>query len=601
MLCSKEVCDYLIQKFYEIELIQWFFTIAHRPSFENSYNAMWEWGRKERQGLNKPDESPPFTLSFAALLYMLMGTALQFFPANPTPPPPPILPSLTAVGKKLYQAARDFIVKSEIEETPDVARIEALLAVALFLKNEGRPGDNYTLTGQAIRLAQSMGMHREASKKWGLTPFEAEARRRLWWTLYSYDRFQNLAFGRPYVISDLHCDVEVPANTDILDLTENGPINIKPLHEPTDYTFHLLHIQLAKLSGEILDKCFAPKGASYDLISEMDEKLADLERNLPVAFRSPSPALMVKRPYLQTQNQLFLLEINWTRALLHRPYLLKKLGTTSNGEEVNLMKSRMAAINFSKKCISIRRDIDADIPKHYTKWFLLGFNVFDATANLCMAIHQDLSDILRIKELDAWVMQGREVLLSMINTNSCAPQGVEAIDSMRTKYLELLRGKHTSLLQLSLPYLNVSSSPSEPAVTPQSSHPISPSQKLFPAMLPRLPPSSSKTSSRLPNRRDLRLRKETLPLLLYTISSQLAQNHHRSTGRSTLRCSRILEILILVILPASPKVILPHQCRGRRRTKVLALKRIRRGYGPRIRKQEPRCQEKEESQLMFRV
>lgn len=44
----------------------------------------------------------------------------------------------------------------------------------------------WTLNGLAIRIAQSIGLHRDGNKL-GLTPFESEIRRRLWWYLLGRD------------------------------------------------------------------------------------------------------------------------------------------------------------------------------------------------------------------------------------------------------------------------------------------------------------------------------------------------------------------------------------------------------------------------------
>ncbi|KAH8922335.1 hypothetical protein BT69DRAFT_246109 [Atractiella rhizophila] len=276
-----------------------------------------------------------------------------------------------------------------------------------------------------------MGMHREAGERWPLTPHQRELRRRIWWSLYCFDRFQNLGLCRPYVVSDIHCDVKRPTNINLADMPAEGTIPEPPLSQPSETTALILRIPLAKIAGEILDKCFAPVPPTYDIILELDKKLNQLDVDFPPELRILSPQLVVDHPHLNIQIQLCLMELYWVRTVLHRPYLLRSL--PQPGQPDTYARSRLSAISFSKKLISIRRDLDPELPQHHKRFFLFGFFVFDACFNLCMAILQP-DNLKRVAELDGWVKQGKELLSTMTNVNACAP-GVEAIDTIRAKYL----------------------------------------------------------------------------------------------------------------------------------------------------------------------
>lgn len=75
----------------------------------------------------------------------------------------------------------------------------------------------FVLSGVAIRLARKMGLHRDGTSL-GLSPFETEIRRRLWWHLVHVDfRTADVLGTRPSL--DLSCgDTKMPLNVDDGDL-----------------------------------------------------------------------------------------------------------------------------------------------------------------------------------------------------------------------------------------------------------------------------------------------------------------------------------------------------------------------------------------------
>ncbi|RHZ46895.1 putative C6 transcription factor [Aspergillus thermomutatus] len=75
----------------------------------------------------------------------------------------------------------------------------------------------FVLSGVAIRLARKMGFHRDGSFL-GLSPFDTEMRRRLWWHLVHVDfRIADVLGTRPSM--DLSCaDTKMPLNVDDEDL-----------------------------------------------------------------------------------------------------------------------------------------------------------------------------------------------------------------------------------------------------------------------------------------------------------------------------------------------------------------------------------------------
>lgn len=76
----------------------------------------------------------------------------------------------------------------------------------------------WILNGLAVRTAQSLGLHRDG-KRLGLSPFQTEIRRRLWWHLLVRDSRAGEDYGLENTQSPLlSADVEQPANVNDSDL-----------------------------------------------------------------------------------------------------------------------------------------------------------------------------------------------------------------------------------------------------------------------------------------------------------------------------------------------------------------------------------------------
>lgn len=96
--------------------------------------------------------------------------------------------------------------------------------------------------GIALRLAVSLGLHRSQSGTSTMDPVHRETRRRVWWTLYLFDRMISSKLGYPLGIQDEDIDVELPS-MDGLSAAEQSEFN-DPIHLRA-------HASLARITGDI--------------------------------------------------------------------------------------------------------------------------------------------------------------------------------------------------------------------------------------------------------------------------------------------------------------------------------------------------------------
>lgn len=115
------------------------------------------------------------------------------------------------------------------------------------------PRQVFCMMGIAIRIAQRMGLHRDPDG-YGLSPFEVEQRRRLWWTLVSYDRRIGEMTGSTVTALTSGCDCKKPLNVNDSDLHVDGEEPPTPHRGPTEMLFSLTRVELSMVVASNSDR-----------------------------------------------------------------------------------------------------------------------------------------------------------------------------------------------------------------------------------------------------------------------------------------------------------------------------------------------------------
>jgi len=84
------------------------------------------------------------------------------------------------------RATEAALSRAKFMGTTNLAVLQALVLHLLAVRDLYEPRALYTLIGVAVRIAQVMGLERDGSYL-GLSPFETEIRRRIWWQLKMHD------------------------------------------------------------------------------------------------------------------------------------------------------------------------------------------------------------------------------------------------------------------------------------------------------------------------------------------------------------------------------------------------------------------------------
>lgn len=136
------------------------------------------------------------------------------------------------------------------------------------------PRSLFCLTGIAVRLAYRMGLHRDGAE-FQLSPFEVEERRRLWWTLVSFDRRIGEMTGSTITAISNGGDCKLPLNINDADLHlhAKGPPNVHV--GATEMIFALTRLEFAKAPGS--DKM-------KSVISEASPQVANMADHRMISY-----------------------------------------------------------------------------------------------------------------------------------------------------------------------------------------------------------------------------------------------------------------------------------------------------------------------------
>ncbi|KAK9320488.1 fungal-specific transcription factor domain-containing protein [Lipomyces orientalis] len=192
-LPSKEVMDVLLEEYFDS--VHWFSLVIFEPRFRPEYESVADgYAYQSQKG-------------FLLLLSTVLGIAAWYRSKKSS-----------AVDNLLHEDWNKWRVNLlslaearflELMDESSLASIQTCLLLGSYYVYHGRPNSSFALLGATIKTAQAMGLHRQPSRG---ECYEIEERKRIWWTIYTWDRFASVTYGRPLGINDNDCNVAMPAD-----------------------------------------------------------------------------------------------------------------------------------------------------------------------------------------------------------------------------------------------------------------------------------------------------------------------------------------------------------------------------------------------------
>jgi len=232
ILPPRSVCDHLVALYlYNSEKSM---RIIHLPSFLRDCQQFWE---------NRALLATPFP-GFVPQLYAVMAVAscwdnskvfrghLANYGMNEA-----------TISKMVEAWLAGLDWKRRIELS--TLRTQCLLFLTHRLHSAAPIETIWTNAGTAVRMAMTMGLHRDPNEFPNISIFEGEQRRRLWATVVEMDLQASLLSGCPALVRDGDYNCAPPGNVDDLQLYEE--MTEHPIAKPTDeWTDCALQVLLAK-------------------------------------------------------------------------------------------------------------------------------------------------------------------------------------------------------------------------------------------------------------------------------------------------------------------------------------------------------------------
>lgn len=267
--------------------------------------------------------------------------------------------------------------------------IEVLLLYAFYLQVADCTAASYFYFGIALRASLLLGLHVDVGKD-TLNRFELEHRRRLWWTVYMYERMLASKAGLPLSLTDEDISTELPNDFDMSNPNAGCENYIFPEAE-----FISNCVKITQINANILRKLYTrqPSSNILPVVHEMVVALLKWKKSLPndINCDYSQPELSISRLVVNMMTEYFQGVNLAVRPLLFHFVLFNlKSSNPREGKYLDLSKYSsvvLALLNASfQASINTIRSLWALVPENMVAMF--GYMdreyLFNATATLVL-------------------------------------------------------------------------------------------------------------------------------------------------------------------------------------------------------------------------
>ncbi|KAL8961021.1 MAG: hypothetical protein Q9193_002363, partial [Seirophora villosa] len=215
--------------------------VIHRPSIEKRLAE----AAKDLDHISKPLECMMFCIYFAAVISLSDEECINTTGIEKE-----------SALKKYRFAFEQAMARAGFLSTTEMIILQAFTVFLICVRRHDDTRYVWTLTGLLIRLAQSLGLQRDG-EQFGLSPYETEMRRRLWWTLIHLDLRASEEHGTDPTIIDQSFDTRFPLNINDEDLDASMKVAPPEREGATEMTFDLIRFTVSTTARRM---SYAPPG-----------------------------------------------------------------------------------------------------------------------------------------------------------------------------------------------------------------------------------------------------------------------------------------------------------------------------------------------------
>ncbi|KAI0023141.1 fungal-specific transcription factor domain-containing protein [Xylariomycetidae sp. FL0641] len=403
--------------------------IVHKPSFYEMLDSLYA---KPAEAFLKEDNRN-LALAYSAMALGCMYNVPDAEVADTSPYKISIEEAL-----KYYSSARALL--QDITECRDLASLQALLFMILFIQSISNLSTCYGFVGIALRSALRMGLHRHLPHP-NLNPIEIETRRRVFYLCRQMDTYVSALLGFPLLLNDDDIDQPMPTPVDDQYITKDG-ILTPPPGTPSFFEAFNAHVKLMEILGRVVKNVYPLKGMdhggvegegpyasytiSYAKIKDMEEELQQWNEQLPVAWR-PSPDGPVE--VVRVRNLLRFAYAH-VQMVLYRPFLHYVSPRISAGKNVNerAYACGAAGISVARNIVHLGTEMRKQVSLVGPYWFTL-FSEFFAIISLVFFVLEN-QDKPGSTEILADAVAGKDMISELAKKSMVADRISGALEML---------------------------------------------------------------------------------------------------------------------------------------------------------------------------
>ncbi|KAF5564848.1 transcriptional regulatory [Fusarium napiforme] len=242
------------------------------------------------------------------------------------------------------------------------------------------------ICGMGVKIAQVIGLHRESFWK-ETSQLAREVKRRTWWTLEVFDKYAAVAFGRPCIIDDSDCQVEMISD---IDIDGHKHVPARPL-----ILYHQHKFRLYRIMGAFLGR--KRQRNTFESVETIHQRMVQWRQELPdVLTLSGQEQSMDPRAVKPTELHALTLQLTYDnlQIILHRTEVFKDgndVSSISSKSSTSLQQIFTSAMDTSElsrhpRILDACRRTHADVH--------VGMTMFTAGVVLCaICLSQPLTEM----------------------------------------------------------------------------------------------------------------------------------------------------------------------------------------------------------------
>jgi hypothetical protein len=278
----------------------------HEPSFRSRYERLW---LSQDLGGEEATEANLAWIGLVNLVFAFGSAHAQ------------VTSRISVDRIRFFKRARTLVFSSLLQAS-SVDHVQALLLMGQYLHGTLELNNCWTVVGLAIRMAQGLGLHLDAST-FTSNIIEQEIRKRVWWSCFVLDRILSMKIGRLPTIQDgPSIEVGLPLTVDDEYLTndESKPQE-QPPNVPSKLDFLVQAVPQCRLLKQICDMLYSRNQTDISkqnltdiptLLSkaiELDGNVTAWQQALPVHLKADS--LVEGWHFERQRNTLIMRQVNF--------------------------------------------------------------------------------------------------------------------------------------------------------------------------------------------------------------------------------------------------------------------------------------------------